>query len=80
MRLEKGSSTALYPEKLIAVLDVLNLRLAIVGIGSEQNPPNNTSTAPKNDITRETTAIRNQLTHEAVAGLSLDEGLLKPFL
>ena len=80
MRLEKGSSTALYPEKLIAVLDALSLRLAIADIGSEQNPPNSTATSPRNDTTRETIATRNQLTHEAVTGFSLDESLLKPFL
>lgn len=77
IRLEKGMAAALYPEKLIAVLDALGLRLALVGEGSDR-PRESGSAQPSGRCARESTADRDRLVREALDSFSLDSALLAP--
>lgn len=74
VRLEKGTATALYPEKLIGILGALGLHLALVSDQNE-NPdsPQLNCSAPDttDDIARE------QRIQEALADLTLSADLLK---
>lgn len=74
VRLEKGTATALYPEKLIGILGALGLHLALFSDQNE-NPdsPQFNCSAPDttDDIARE------QRIQEALADLTLSADLLK---
>lgn len=74
VRLEKGTATALYPEKLIGILGTLGLHLALVS-DQDDNPtlPQLNSSAP--DTTDDT--AREQCIQEALADLTLNADLLK---
>lgn len=74
VRLEKGTATALYPEKLIGILDALGLHLALFS-DQDENPalPQFNYSAP--DTTDD--IVREQRIQEALADLTLNADLLK---
>lgn len=74
VRLEKGTATALYPEKLISVLGALGLHLVLVGDQDENSaPPQYDCPAPD----AADNAAREQRIQEALADLVLSADLLK---
>lgn len=78
MRLEKGSATALYPEKLFGILDALGLQLVLTDGASQASPAQATCNGEAGSSTADDRARRTDLVRTTLSRFTLDEKLLEP--